>query len=343
MLVSLLKSNAYAFPELQRSGYQTCQSCHVSPSGGGALTPYGRALSAELLSTWSYEGEGDLGHRPWMPEWLAIGGDLRYVNIKTQYKDSPALYQAIPMQKDIELGLNCGPFWLVGSYGEYYGAIPVRESRRHYLLVTDPSGHSLRFGKFTPNYGINHPDHRASNRGALPLVQGSESYNLELNVNLKVAQLTLTGILGDDKSAVYIDERLTIATEARQGGALRIAGFAHKSATIGASWMLTHQDYKDLVYTSGVFAILSPTEWAYAMIDYNFQETAETGRATMWAKVGLEAFRGFHVFYQTNMIDEIVRNGLGIIWFPRPHFEFMGMAEFSEQVTSYLLLTHYYL
>jgi hypothetical protein len=55
-LVTLVAAVAFnapaaAFPSMVRHGYASCQACHVDPSGGGQLTPYGRAQS-DLLVGW---------------------------------------------------------------------------------------------------------------------------------------------------------------------------------------------------------------------------------------------------------------------------------------------------
>src|SRR5436190_6515955 len=80
-------NQALAFPEMIRHGYVNCTTCHVSPSGGGTLTEYGRELSKEVLSTWSKEGEANMAYglvKP--PEWLLFGGDYRSVYV---YRDTP--------------------------------------------------------------------------------------------------------------------------------------------------------------------------------------------------------------------------------------------------------------
>lgn len=330
---------------MARHGYQSCSSCHVSPSGGGALSAYGRSLSSELLSTWGSTEETDPGHTPWLPEWLAIGGDARYVNLATRYNEVTT-YRSIPMQKDIELGINCGPLWLVTSYGEYFETTetPYQLRRAYLLLGSDTLGVSLRLGKFGVNYGLNHPDHTAYNRGVLNLGQGKESLNVELNLTNKIGMLTATAILGDESSLISLYRAPKITSGARQGGALRLITYPHERISIGASWMYTHIDYEQDLYVSGVFANLSLNEWIYGMVDYNFQEIAGgDDMATLWAKVGLEALKGLHFFYSINMLNEITANGLGIIWYPRPHFEILTQAQMSGEILNYLLMTHYYL
>ncbi len=49
-VILLLAPLCLGFPEMVRHGYVNCVACHMSPDGGGVLTPYGRSLSKELLS-----------------------------------------------------------------------------------------------------------------------------------------------------------------------------------------------------------------------------------------------------------------------------------------------------
>src|SRR6185437_3022708 len=81
---------AHAYPELVRYGYANCTSCHVSPSGGGTLTQYGRELSREVLSTWGFEGEERPAYFINSPEWLNLGGDYRSVYT---YQNTPLVNQ----------------------------------------------------------------------------------------------------------------------------------------------------------------------------------------------------------------------------------------------------------
>ena len=46
-----LPSSAAAYPFMVRHGYTGCAQCHVDPSGGGVLTPYGRAMGDVILRT----------------------------------------------------------------------------------------------------------------------------------------------------------------------------------------------------------------------------------------------------------------------------------------------------
>ena len=70
------------FPSNIRYGYSTCQTCHVSPTGGGVVSKYGKMTSEEFMSTWARPGEASpLYGVVRLPHWIDIGGDARQVEI----------------------------------------------------------------------------------------------------------------------------------------------------------------------------------------------------------------------------------------------------------------------
>lgn len=50
-LLPLLSASAWAYPWMAKHEYGACGTCHVDPSGGGQLTPYGRG-QADVLVRW---------------------------------------------------------------------------------------------------------------------------------------------------------------------------------------------------------------------------------------------------------------------------------------------------
>ncbi len=88
--VWLISANAFAYPWMIRHDYVGCAVCHADPSGGGLLTPYGRAQSEILLRTHygaAIEDPGTVGDFLFgavtLPEWLLLGGDVRYMDLHT--------------------------------------------------------------------------------------------------------------------------------------------------------------------------------------------------------------------------------------------------------------------
>ena len=51
LVAAAIPGRAQAFPWMIHHGYTNCAQCHVDPSGGGALTAYGRPQGEILLRT----------------------------------------------------------------------------------------------------------------------------------------------------------------------------------------------------------------------------------------------------------------------------------------------------
>ena len=184
LLTSLLGSLAFAYPENVRHGYVNCTSCHVSPTGGGTLTPYGRGLSAELMSTWNYKGEEGFLHglikEEKMPEWLMIGGDLRSVQT---LRNTPTLTEAkyIPMGEDIEAAVKVKQVTVDLEFGKIEEPGHARfGSRRYFAMYNVTDEWTARVGRFYPQFGLAIPDHYVSTRRSLGFDEGQERNSAEV-------------------------------------------------------------------------------------------------------------------------------------------------------------------
>ncbi|MEK7691583.1 MAG: hypothetical protein AAB425_11250, partial [Bdellovibrionota bacterium] len=192
---------------MNRHGYPNCVSCHMSPSGGGALTEYGRGLSHELLSTWGSEAEANsvYGLVPF-PKWLSIAGDTRILQL---IQDTPATTSApgalegrvIRMQIDVEPAVVFGPVSAAASVGlsQTTTSSSIGDelvSRRHWAMYQINEAFTVRAGRFYPAYGILFPNHVTATRARLGWDQGMESYNLETAWTHEEASCFLTLIAG---------------------------------------------------------------------------------------------------------------------------------------------------
>lgn len=323
-----------------REGYQTCSSCHVSPVGGGALSPYGRMISEEVLSASFYKGEANPDHMDnnW-PEWLAIGGDTRNLNMETRPRGSfEDYYHYIPMQRDIELGLKLGNFWFSGSYGQY-GLDAKKESRRHSINYLANDNLGFRLGKFMPAYGLMEPDHTAFNRTLLGLGEGDESYNLEASARNNLGEIFLTGIgLTKEKEDSY--------SYKKNGVAGRLTYFALKTLQLGASIMYL-RELDDSSLKFGGFFSAAFNRWLFLSSDINEElKTAEPLKILSYSKVSAEAYRGVNIIYENNYSNinyqSVRQNNVGFDIFPRPHLEFLGKIISETDAVSYLIMSHYY-
>jgi hypothetical protein len=359
---------SFAFPEMVRHNYVNCTACHVSPSGGGVLTAYGRSMAKEVLSTWGYEGEEGPGHGliKQTPEWLILGGDVRWVQT---YLDTPAVREgdAFWMQSDLELGVQNKKWIAVGTIGAEGGPDSYSErgefiSRRHYLNYRPTEQISLRAGRFTPQFGINQANHTLVTRGGLPpaglsglgFMPGTETYNMEAAWIGDQFDVFATGIMGrpDDPNV-----------RANKGAALSTSYALFDKHKIGASYWRTQTDtQRREMY--GAWGILGFTHHFFilAEIDYlgtrNRQSDAFRQQYVSYLRVNYEWRQGVHA-YIFNQNTDLMRTGdlphaesigLGIQLFPRPHFEINAEFQHVGNTNSFagvsdagMLLLHYYL
>lgn len=353
---------AFAFPEMIRHGYVNCTSCHVSPTGGGLLNEYGRELSKEVLSTWVSKSESSREHyfayglvTP--PSWLTLGGDVRAVYV---YKDDMFATQGrtILMQSDVEASAKLEKWSFVATLG-YQNPTLVQDwkdhvaLRRHYLLyqLTDES--SLRAGKYIPPFGINTPDHVNLTRQGVALGQGYESYNLEYS--WLGPQYSLQGaiIFGrpDEKSLN------------RETGASLLSGIAlGDKSKIGLSYLYgTNDSYRRHLF--GPYGMIGFTEQLVLLTEVDFQaknqKTTDVSQfgAFSTQKISYEVAKGLWAFGvqewgkpEFSAPSKTETYGLGVQFFPRPHFEFnvsferQRMTAISPDFYNYAwLMSHFYL
>jgi hypothetical protein len=322
---------AFAFPEFVRHGYVNCNSCHVSPSGGGILTDYGRQISTELLSSWGKEGEGAFVYglvKP--PEPLNLAGF--YKSVYT-YVDTPLIREGkyIFMQGDLEAAIDLKKFYVDGTIG-YQAANNVNPaltdyliSRRHYAGYRFTDEIQIRGGKFLMDYGINTPDHVISTKQGLGFDEGTETYNLEASYSGETYSLFLTGNFG------RIDQS---NSQLEQGFCLNGGRAISDHYKVGVSYFYgtLNNAHRNLI---GPYGILGFTPHFFLLSEIDFVRSDPGTVAGIWGlaesqRLDYEWFQGFHTFFdqytlRRNFGDVSTLSdnwGLGLQFFPRSHVEF---------------------
>ena len=352
-------SAAWSFPDLVRHGYANCIACHVSPSGGGVLTDYGRSISKELLSMGGFDGEERAAYFINQPSWLKLGGDYRsiqtYLNTSTQ-KDA----RYFPMQTDVEAAVHVSKMDLVATAGVQAGPKNTPKlgqflSRRHYFTIHPRDNFTVRGGKFQPQFGLNGPNHTIVTERNLGWDQGSETYNFEMAFLGEKFDFFMTAIGGrpDDPKI-----------DGESGLALSSSYFLYDRFKIGASAMHGEQNVtsRDV---AGVFGILGFTKHIYVLseIDYQWKRgtyntALESKGLASYQQLNVEPIQGLHFYFvhQLSYLDfgqtttRADSYGWGFQIFPRPHFEFNGelrkernLASSYEYYDIGWLLFHFYL
>ncbi len=327
-LFLLLPAIAFGFPEMTRHGYPNCTTCHMSPNGGGVLTPYGRQLSQELLSRWSGEDEGKfLNGIIQLPTWLNLGGDLRAIQLyynTPRYKDT----KFILMQADVEPAITLDRVSVVGTIGRqeptsYNKSGGTIFSRRHYINFRPTDELSFRAGRFQTAYGINSADHMITTKRGLSWDEGSETYNVEGSYLGETFDAFLTGNFG------------------RPGVGVRSSVHLNEKFKLGASYFGWTSEH-----LAGPYAILgfSPNFFVLAELDYQIKNSI--GEFLNYLRVDYEVTRGLHAYVTQEYSSSVEAYGIGLQFFPRPHFELQAYYQLQRTLSlahMAWLHFHYYL
>ena len=349
----ILSSNAWAFPELTRHGYTQCTACHFSPSGGGLLTPYGRQLAAELLSTWSYKNEGRILHglteNDLSERGVHLGGDVRAIQVHKKNKQFK-YGRLFVMQADFEVAYAQGPVVAAVSVGEIENPTAERfegnlNATSYYGLLNFSDHVALRAGRFLPQYGLNLPDHTVGIRSGLGFTPGYMLDTLELSYLGEhwtgfAAQARSLPSVGPEAAELVRSAHLAYAFKGRYK-----LGFSHLYSEKGRQSI-------DRLY--GLNAILGFSERFFSLLEIDTIHGTVKDSVFGYARWGYEVVRGVvpYLQYERQHADLRVTDGAanhyiaGFNFFPRPHFELSGQwarvrstGAWGDQ--AYLML-HYY-
>ena len=359
LLLFLSSDLAQAFPEMVRHHYVNCNTCHVSPGGGGLLTEYGRGMASEMLSTWSYENEALFLHgliKPeHLPKSLHLGGDIRSVQVHRESRQRRE-GRYILMQTSFEGGYTLGPVTAVAAFGK-----PDRNNHLHggftrfYLLAQVEETVQFRVGRFLPPFGLLMADHTLPTRGGIGFGQESERNAVEAHWSAEawhaafsVSQSRIPSLLRDEERAASFQLEHFIADSHRIGFSL---------------WNGESPNFERWLWS--VHGILGFSEKFYTLTETTWQskrqKTPGAARETgiyHFARMGYEQWKGVHLLVVENLSKTNITApssfslgfGPGLVWYPRPHLELevtykkqknlRVSREFEDH--AYLMM-HYYL
>jgi hypothetical protein len=353
-------SNAYV--ETMTHGYQDCRACHVSPSGGGLLTDYGRSLSNELMSRWGSEKSAEpLFGAIANTDNLKYGGDARAVQFY-QHSNSDHVNEIFRMQQNVELGWHASKnVWLVGTVGTKEGPTHSPDqgtflSERHYVLIQPTDHLTVRVGKFRLNYGLNEPNHSRKIKDALGFPELSETYNLEVAQFNESNELFITASMG----------RLDMARNAEAERSLSVSAdqFIGTKSKVGFSTLMGESAdlRRFLIGLWGAGAVTAHSvllgeldhQTSHAAADPTKAVNALTG-LIRWGYTGSKGLMPYFIYehLQEDMSDAntvMWAPGVGVQFMPYPHFEIQ--AEYQRQMFSSapneftnwaLLMLHFYI
>jgi hypothetical protein len=289
-----------------RHEYTSCAVCHADPSGGGLLTPYGRAQGETLLR--SRYGARDeepgsvkdfLWGIPLPDETLLLGGDVRDAVIQTTVgsgQNATTTTQFLPMQADLEGQLTVGALRANASLGyEHDGAVEAQVtsraednlvSRLHWLGIDfgEDKAWLLRAGHMNVPFGIRQIEHtffvRASTRTD---TNDAQEDGVSLSYTGAKVRGEIMAIAGNYQVSPDVF---------RQRGYAGFAEWAFSNRyTLGVSSMTTYAELPDpelpfapplvtaplIRQAHGLFARLSPWKEVVALIEADALVDDQTG------------------------------------------------------------------
>jgi hypothetical protein len=190
--LALASAGAGAEPMFLARQYQSCTTCHYSATGGGLLTPYGRSLSRQELSTWGarHDSTGTPGREEQFL-WgvlgdrlgdLSLGIDVRPAHLDVNVPGFGSTTRDFFMTADLLAAYRKGAWTVYGQVGRQPGGDTSKiDSFEYWVAHQSESGLGVRAGRFLPAYGINFTDHTALTRAPLGFDVYDQVYGLEVS------------------------------------------------------------------------------------------------------------------------------------------------------------------
>ena len=321
-----------AEPAFLSKQYPRCAACHYSASGGGLLTPYGRSLSREEIST--------LGRRDTAvaDEWaeeeflfgavgsdspLQLGLDLRPSRLRIHAGGRDLPDRNFLMNLDLQAAWRTGDWTAYGTAGRRPGGGFV--SYEHWLARRVSERTSVRGGRFLPAYGVRFADHTALSRDRLGLAEEDQIYGVELELSSDRSLLQLAAGPGRAESLLNDDGRAALTASARLQH-----DFGSRTALVGSVLHRAESDRAPRSTAAGVSFGYAPSSWlaTWTQADVRSQGPPDADRTVILInQTSVEAWRGIWLrvspqWYrvQDNPGAEIRRMVLGLDLYPRTHW-----------------------
>lgn len=244
-----LPTQALAYPNFIGYGYSSCATCHYNVNGNGALTDYGRALSAQEIASRVFaprkKSDEKLaeqsGFIPGFEIPIAVRPSIKYRGLwfDTAPGSSRSRKRFIHMQRDFNLvAATSDSFRTIVSvtYGllpetqDYYQTGEVQKwiTREHYVRSYISKKVAIAMGLLDKAYGLRHADHTAANRGRIGNGQDDQVHGGLIHFADKSYELTLHAFVGN----LFEESSLR-----QKGGALTFEYVAGQKHRVGTSLM----------------------------------------------------------------------------------------------------------
>ncbi len=353
---------AAAEPMFLSKQYPRCTACHFSPSGGGLLTPYGRSLSREEISTFGRRDPGAEAGARAEEEFLfgAVGSDSplqlgldsrpSQLRIEVAGRDLP--HRNLLMNLDLQAAWRLGDWTAYGTVGRRPGGGVV--SYEHWVAGRISDRVSLRGGRFLPAYGVRFADHTALSRERLGLAEDDQIYGVELDLSSDRWLLQAAAGPGRAESFANDDGRAALTVSGRLQRDL-----GSRTVLVGSVLHRGASEREGRSTAAGVSFGHAPVAWlvTWVQADVRRQEQSRGDHAVILTnQTSVEAWRGIWLrvspqWYRVSGEPraEVRRMVYGLDFYPRTHWHvnlswYRDRFVFSDRLDTRLLAQlHLYL
>lgn len=316
--------------------YPRCTSCHFSPTGGGLLTPYGRALSREELSTFGQSKGSEPGGREQEFLFGLLGGALGPVSLGIDLRPSHLRFESggfsstrdFLMNAEIAGALRYANWTFYAQAGRQPRGDDTRvTSFEHWASFETDGGLGARVGRFIPAYGVKFADHNAFTRAALAFDNDDQVYGVELSFNGErhLAQVSLGPGFADSPDE---GSRQSLTATGRWQFDLN-----PQVVLVGSAIFRDSSDIASRNGAVGVALGIAPTSrltlWGQADARFRQGVPGEPGY-TLLAEAALEVYRGVWLRVSPQLRTDVgdpsegvYRINLGLNLLPRTHWNIL--------------------
>jgi hypothetical protein len=344
----------HAEPMFLSRQYNRCTSCHYSPTGGGLLTPYGRSLSRQELSTTGQTEPGAATPAKGKGEesflWGGLGDalgpldhgiDVRPSHLSLDLGGPTSSGRDFLMTADLLAAWRTHGFTVYGEVGRRppIGQDGARlDSYEHWVGYQGANGLGFRLGRFFPAYGIRLADHSALTRAGFGFDKYDQLYALELSqasdrhlLQISIGPGRADGIVRDEGPHSFTTTgRLQLDLSSRT--VLVFSGLYRANAT------LEHANGG-----GGIAFGIAPTRrlsiWSQADVQYQ-QGSSGAPAYTLLNETGLELFRGLWLKVSPQLRTDYGNTSGGVLrlaaeadLLPRTHWN-LGLSYYHDKARS---------
>ena len=357
--------DAGAEPKYLSKQYTRCTTCHISPTGGGLLSAYGRSLSHRELSTTGAppaaagEPEPQRGEEAFL--WNALGDALGPVQLGVNLRPSHLRYdfagfnsdRNLLMTADVQAAVKVNEWVLFGQVGrELDEGEFTLDSSEYWAGRLPEEGVGFRGGRFLPAYGVRFADHTSYNRVYLGLAQYDQILGVEVS-HSRGRYLTQVAA-GARAEPLFNDD----GREAFMAAGRVQADLGSRTTLVGSGLFRAESDIEPQSGAAGIALGYAPASRlaTWTQFDGLFSEGQSSTSYVITNETSFEVYRGIWAVVSPqarvgggSSVPDVLRFGVGAVFLPRTHFNvnvhyYRDRNKTSEITTQILLLQlHLYL